>query len=413
MERHHSIHNHVTTTMSQPNLLDLFWEGFQLANHRSLSEQQLLLTLEPDTTPRCGHCGKPATRVHDTHYRRVRERDLFDHRVWLEVPVRRVVCLCCGVRVEQIDWLDGRRHMTVAMRRYVEALGRVLPIKHVAELLGLHWHTVKQIDKQRLQREVAEPDRSHVRYLLMDEFALHKGHRYATVVSCAETQQVIWIGEGRSRAAIEPFFAWLGEACDRIEAVGMDMNTAFDLEVQKHCPRAAVIYDLFHVVAKFGREVIDRVRVDQANQLRTDRSARRVIKRSRWLLLRNRQSLSEDQAVHLDELLAINQPLTTVYVLKTQLKELWYAPSEAVAKQRWDEWYRLAMESGLKPLITFARRLKPYLSGIIASARIRLQTSVLEGMNNRIKVIKRMAYGYRDTEYFFLKIKAAFPGKAR
>lgn len=137
----------------------------------------------------------------------------------------------------------------------------------------------------------------------MDEFALHKGHRYATVLSCAETQQIIWISEGRSRQAIRPFFTRLGEACTQIEAVAMDMNTAFDLEVQQHCPQAAVVYDLFHVVAKFGREVIDRVRVDQANQLRQDHPAR--------------------------------------------------------------------------------------------------------------KVIKRMAYGYRDTEYFFLKIRAAFPGKAR
>ncbi len=161
---------------------------------------------------------------------------------------------------------------------------RLLTVKHVADLLGLHWHTVKQIDKQRLKREVAEPDRSRLRYLLMDEFALHKGHRYATVVSCAETQQVIWLGEGRSRQAIRPFFTWLGEACTQIEAVAMDMNTAFDLEVQAHCPQAAVVYDLFHVVAKFGREVIDRVRVDQANRLRDNRPARRVIKRSRWLL---------------------------------------------------------------------------------------------------------------------------------
>jgi len=105
--------------------------------------------------------------------------------------------------------------------------------------------------------------------------------------------------------------------------------------------------------------------------------------------------------------------LTTVYLLKTQLKELWYAPSRAIARKRWREWYRLAMESGLKPLITFANRLKLYLEGIVASAQYRLQTSVLEGMNNRIKVIKRMAYGYRDNEYFFLKIKAAFPGKVR
>lgn len=97
----------------------------------------------------------------------------------------------------------------------------------------------------------------------MDEFALFKGHRYATVAICADTQQVLWIGEGRSRKAVRPFFTWMGQkVCRQIQAVAMDMNTAMDLEVQKHCPNARVVYDLFHVVAKFGREVIDRVRVD-------------------------------------------------------------------------------------------------------------------------------------------------------
>ena len=193
----------------------------------------------------------------------------------------------------------------------------------------------------------------------------------------------------------------------------MDMNTAFDLEVREHCPQAQVVYDLFHVVAKFGREVIDRGRVDQANQLRDNPKSRQVIKRSRWLLLRNRENLPEGHEVRLSELLEANQPLNTVYVLKTVLKELWYAPNEQDAGQRWAEWYRQAQESGIKALKQFAEKLRGYVSGIIASAKHRLNTSILEGMNNKIKVIKRMAYGYRDNDYFFLKIKAAFPGKAR
>lgn len=248
----------------------------------------------------------------------------------------------------------------------------------------------------------------------MDEFALFKGHRYATVVVDADTQRVLWLGEGRSRAALRPFFIWLGpEGCAAIESVAMDMNTALDLEVRAQCPQAEVVYDLFHVVAKYGREVIDRVRVDQANQLRDDKKARKVIKRSRWLLLRNAENLPDGHEVKLAELLAANQPLNTVYVMKTALKELWYAPDKDVAQHRWNEWYRQSQESGIKALQQFADKLKGYVSGIIASATHRLNTSVLEGMNNRIKVIKRMAYGYRDNDYFFMKIKAAFPGKAR
>ncbi len=284
----------------------------------------------------------------------------------------------------------------------------------MAELVGLHWHTVKAIDHRRLRRETAPADLTRVRHLIMDEFALHKGHHYATVAICADTQQVLWIGEGRSRTAVRPFFEWLGrDTCHQIEAVAMDVNMAMDLEAKQHCPNARIVYDLFHVVAKFGREVIDRVRVDQANRLHEDRAGRRVIKRSRWLLLRNRANLAPEQTVKLDELLAANEPLTTVYLLKSQLKELWYAPSEAEARRRWKEWFGMAILSGLKPLMAFAKRLRPYLEGIVASALYRLNTSVLEGMNNRIKVIKRMAYGYRDTTYFFLKIKAAFPGRMR
>jgi len=402
--------------MNEPNVLSLFWEGFELANYRQLDPQTLELELQPldDCPPACSSCNQATSLVHDVTRRRIRERDLFNYRVWLCVPVRRVRCANCGPKIERIDWLAGRRALTKRMVEWAGALGRLLPMSHVAKLLGLHWHTVRSIDYQRLRDEHQEPDRSRIRRLAMDEFALFKGHRYATVVIDADTQQVLWLGEGRSREAIRPFFAWLGpEACERIVAVAMDMNTAFDLEVQQHCVNAEVVYDLFHVVAKFGREVVDRVRVDQANTLREDKSARRAVKRSRWLLLRNRDNLSQEHGVKLEELLAINAPLATVYVLKTQLKELWYAADTDTAHQLWQQWYDMASSSGIAPLVQFAKRLKPYLKGIVSSAQHRLNTSVLEGMNNRIKVIKRMAYGYRDNDYFFLKIKAAFPGKVR
>lgn len=400
------------------NAIDVaaFWAGFRLIDTRALSDSHLLLCLEPDPEidPCCGRCQAPCGLVHDRSIRRVRERDLFDQRVSVEVPLRRVMCLTCGVSTEYLSWLPSRSRLTARLIAHIEALLRLLPIRHISQLTGLHWHTIRAIDAQRLAREVRPPDLSQVRRLVMDEFALFKGHRYATVAICADTQQVLWVGEGRSRKAVKPFFEMLGPiVCARIEAVAMDMNTAMDLEVKAHCPKARVVYDLFHVIAKFGREVIDRVRVDQANALKADPSARRLVKRSRWLLLRNRGNLTEEQSIKLDDLLAANAPLTVVYVLKDQLKELWYAPDEQEALRRWQEWLRLALESQLAPLITFAKRLAPYIEGVVSSAIYRLNTSVLEGMNNRIKVIKRMAYGYRDSAYFFLKIKAAFPGKMR
>src|SRR5471030_1563195 len=249
------------------------------------------------------------------------------------------------------------------------------------------------------------------RRLAMDEFALFKGHRYATVVLDADTRQVLWVGEGRSRDAIRPFFEWLGaDRCRHIEAVAMDMNTAFDLEVRQHCPNARVVYDLFHVIAKYGREVIDRVRVDEANRLKDDRPRRQIIKRARWLLLRNKENVPADQQPKLDELLAANQALMTTYVMKASLKELWQASTAAQWRRAWKDWLRMANESEIEPLRRFARRLKSYWRGIIARVRWPMHTGQLEGINNRIKVMKRMAYGYRDSNFFFLKIKAAFPG---
>ncbi|WP_144227442.1 transposase, partial [Shewanella algae] len=180
-----------------------------------------------------------------------------------------------------------------------------------------------------------------------------------------------------------------------------------------HCPQAKVVYDLFHVVAKYGREVIDRVRVDQANQLKHDKPARKRVKRGRWVLLKNRDNLTDKQAGYLNELLESNKSLMTVYLLREQLKEMWYCTDEAEATAQWNLWWQQVRESGIRPLLQFGQRLKHYLHGIVASAVHPLHTCRLEGMNNKIKLLKRMGYGYRDTEYFFLKVREAFPGDPR
>ncbi|CAG9175256.1 ISL3 family transposase ISGme5 [Cupriavidus laharis] len=287
-----------------------------------------------------------------------------------------------------------------------------MSLRHVAGFYQLAWTTVKRIDLRHLERELGPVDLKGVTVIAMDEFAIQKGHRYATVIVEPSSKRVLWVGRGRSREEIRPFFELLGpEGCARLRAAVMDMNTAYDLEVRMHCPHAEVVYDLFHVVAKYGREVIDRVRVDEANRLRGDKAARKVVKSSRWLLLRNRENVTrEADQIRLDEILAANQALMTVYVLKDDLKTLWTYRHPGYARRFWQGWYERAMASGIAPLCLFAKRLKPYLPGILAHSRWPLGTNLVEGINNRIKVIKRMAYGFRDDHYFFLKIRAAFPG---
>lgn len=172
-------------------------------------------------------------------------------------------------------------------------------------------------------------------------------------------------------------------------------------------PHAEVVFDLFHVVAKYGREVIDRVRVDEANRLKGDKPSLHVVKSSRWLLLRNAENVPPKDRVRLRDLLNANKALMTVYLLRD---ELWDFRSRGHASRHWNQWYGHAIRSRIEPLRRFAKKLKPYLHGIPSHCAYPLHTSLLEGINNKIKVLKRMAYGFRDDDYFFLKIRAAFPG---
>ncbi len=291
------------------------------------------------------------------------------------------------------------------------ASSNILAVSH---FFRLGWHTVKSLDKALLRQAVREPDWSQIHYLAMDEFALHKGHRYATVVVDPISRQMLWVGNGRARETAAAFFKQLlvGVA-EQIRAVAIDMMTAYELEIRANCPNAKIVFDLFHVVAKYGREVIDRVRVDQANKLRHDKPARRVIKSSRWLLLRNRKNLEPRQAMQLSELLEANQPLLTTYLMRDELKRMWFYRRPGWAQQAWDRWLEQAQGSGIAALALFAQRLKAYLHGILSRCRHPLNTSIVESINNTIKDIKRRAYGYRDQEYFFLKIRAALPGILR
>ncbi len=393
------------------------WEGYEIEHswEEYRGEQRwCVIRLRPIVGTRryCGGCGHPSGTIHDSEERRVRDLPIFEVAVELIVPRLRVVCTRCGPKLERLGWLEPYARVTTRLATSVARLCKVMSILHVARFYGLAWTTVKLIDWRHLERELGPVDVAGVRVITMDEFAIQKGHRYATVVVEPYRKRVLWVGRGRGREEVRPFFELLGPAgCAQLQAVAMDMNAAYELEVRAYCPQAEIVYDLFHVLAKYGREVIDRVRVDEANRLRQDPRARHLVKGSRWLLLRNRENVTrpEDQ-VRLEELLAANRALFTCYVLKDDLKALWDYRHAGYALRFWAQWYHRAVRSRIAPLKGFARRLNDYLPGILAHCRWPLGTNLIEGINNRIKVIKRMAYGFRDDQYFFLKIRAAFPG---
>ena len=409
--------------MSQTDCTRLLggWEGygigsigrFEAGENGPRAQVWIELLARDSKRMRCSGCGGLVSQVHDHEPRWVRDLPVLDADTWLLVWRRRVRCPACGPKLEELPWL-GRYDRATA--RFCESVGRLceaMTVKHVAAYFGLSWWRAKAMDKEYMAKKLGPPDLSDVTVIGMDEFALRKGHRYATIIVEPATKRVLWVGKGRSRETLREFFQELGpEGRGRIQAVVMDMNGAFEAEVRANCPQAEIVYDLFHVVAKYSREVITPVVGEEAKRA-SDRG-RKVVRGSRWLLLRRREGMQRTaDRIRLDELLDANRNLMKVYVLGEDLRQLWAYKYPKSALKFWRDWHRRAMRSGIEALRKFAIRLKPYARGIIAHCRYRLHTSLLEGINNKIKVIKRMAYGFRDDDYFFLKIKAAFPGIPR
>jgi transposase len=373
---------------------------------------QSVITLAPieGALPFCSVCGENGGRLHMYGTRRVRDLNLAHARVELVVPNRKLRCDGCRtIRTEGHSFLGPYRRHTLRFERAVADLCRYLPIKQVAEHVGLTWHAVKDIDKRRLEREVGTPCYDGLRLIAVDEVAVHKGHDYLTTVLDLETGRIVWVGQGRTEATLTGFFEELTpEQRKSIEAVASDMATGFRNAVEKACPHAALVYDFFHVVAKYSREVVDVVRTEEAKK--QDEAGRKLIKGSRYLLLKNAPNLLTSQRKTLKELLKANKNLNTVYILKDQLKRIWDYKHPAWARKALDQWCALAQASGIAALATFAKNLCRHEKGIVNHCRYPIHTGRLEGINNKIKVIKRQAYGFRDDAYFILKIKGAFQG---
>lgn len=407
------------------------WPGFELIDVQreeagtGHAMPRIVLTLQaiPGYPKTCSRCGQSVTAVHDVSPREVRDLPILEAETWLVLPRARVQCPRCGPTVEAVAWLDRYQRMTTRLAESIARLCQVLPITDVAAWYRVGWDAVKQIDARALARRLGPVDLRDVQVIAIDEFALHRGHRYATVVADPRTKRVLWVGPGRDRAALRAFLTQLGAAGRaRLDAAVMDMSQSYTKEFNAQCPQAAIVYDCFHVMAAYGKEVVDRVRVDEMNRLgralprgnpgRVRRAAeRRVYWGARWLLLRNRAHLTRaEDRVRLRELLRANRALFVVYVLKEDLQQLWRYRAVAAARRFWRGWYRRALASHLAPLIRFAEFLARHIDGVLNHCRFPLNNGFLEGMMNKIKVLKRRAYGFRDDNYFFLKIRAAFPG---
>lgn len=381
--------------------------------HRETDTPAALIYIKPDQRyrPLCHACGRRADGIHSHGYRRVlRDLAVADTEVWLQVQYRKVWCQDCGkARVEHLGFADASQRVTRRLARYVYELRKVLTIAEVAHQVNLDPKTVKAIDMHFLEQEFGVTDYTDLMVLAVDEIALKKGQLgYMTVVLDYLSGRVVWMGEGRKSDTLDGFFAGMTQEQKKaIQAVAMDMWEPFIKSVKTHCPQVRIVFDLFHLVKGYG-EVIDEVRRREFRQ--ADPAHREWIKGSRYLLLRNAENLKDTQRQRLEQLLKANRTLSAVYILKDQLKAVYRYRQPAACRRALSQWCAMA-ESIDHPLMRrFIGRLRFFEEGIVNHSHCPIGTSPLEGVNNRIKVIKRDAYGFHDPRYFALKVKQAFPG---
>ena len=357
---------------------------------------------------RCSGCGRQYTTY--DHSQPYTARDLPYGKwksAWIHFDKVYLDCEKCGLKVESVGWIDSRVRYTKRLAQEVARECRLFQsIKVVAERFHLHWNTVKEIDKAALGQQLNSPDFGGVRKLAVDEISIKKRHKYATVVADAQRYRVLWVVKDRKESSLLKFYDQLGqEGCQRIEAVAMDMWKPYEKATKARCPHAAIVYDRFHVQQGFKR-VIDAVRREE--YAKVTGQERNAIKGLMYLLYTRPRNLRRKDRRRLDEAFKLNRRLFTSYMLQEELTHLWSYTYEGAAVKWFGHWYSWAIRSRIKPVKNFARSIKAHLSGILAHCKHKINTSFLEGMNNKIKVIKRIAFGYRDFEYFFLKIRGAF-----
>jgi transposase len=363
-------------------------------------------------TYRCPACGAREVAPRGRQQRTFKAVPIGGKPVEITLAIPRVACPACDVvRQTPLNFADPRRSYTRSFERYALELSRLMTIQDVAQHLQVGWDAIKDIQKRDLQHRYKKPRLSKLKRIAIDEICIGKGHRYLTIVLNLETGAVVFVGAGKGADALLPFWKRLRAARAKIEAVATDMSAAYIQAIRDHLGDAVHVFDHFHVIKLFNEKLSDFRR--ELYREATDKMHKQVLKGTRWLLLKNPENLDpkRQEREKLEEALKLNQPLAAVYYMKEDLRQIWGRKDKATAARVLDDWIRRAEASCIKVLQKFAATLSMYRTGVLAYYDCRISTGPLEGANNKIKTMQRQAYGFRDQEFFTLKILAIHEAK--
>jgi len=384
--------------------------GVRGYEHRSirLGEGSVLVRLSvKDESVRCPGCGSKNVVRRGCEVREFRAPPIAHRCVRLLIDVPRVECEACGtVRQVPLTGMAERHRCTRSFVRYVVELRKMMTIRDLARHLGVSEWLVRTIEKEYLHAHFAKPRLKDTTKIAVDELSIGGGHRYLTIVMDLASGAILFVGKGKGADALDPFWRRLKSSRARVDAVAMDMSAAYVFAVTQHLPEATIVFDKFHVVKLMTEKLSDLRR--ELYREATDRLDKQVLKGTRWLLMKNPDHLDDErnEPARLQEALELNQPLATAYYLKEDLRQLWSQKSKAAARKFLDRWIRRASSSGIRILQQFAKTLQAHRRGLLAWYDFRISTGPLEGVNNKVRTLQRTAYGYRDQEYFRLKLHA-------
>jgi len=327
-------------------------------------------------------------------------------RIYLDVEVRRVSCRSCQmVKPETLEWLAETPFYTKRFAFYVGRRCRDSTLQDVAKEVHLNWKTVKELEKQYMREQLRRVGTPGPKVIGIDEVSIRRGHDYRIVVSDLVRGRPIWFGgQDRSEESLDLFFAWLGPKKGKgIRLAVMDMWKAFYNSSRRNAPQAAILFDKFHIMRHLG-EALDQVR--KKEYARLSGKKREFIKGQKYTLLSHRENLTLDGRAALKKLLKVNKRLNTAYLLKESFSQLWEYKKEGWARRFFENWRAALKWQRLKPYEEFAQMIENHWDGIAAFCQSENKVSLgfVEGLNNKIRVIQRRAYGLRDEEYLRLKV---------
>ncbi len=295
---------------------------------------------------------------------------------------------------------------TKGFEKYVLNLSALnVTISAIASLCGVSWDTVKDIQKKYLLKKYARPCLKNVTHIGIDEIYSGRKSGFMTVVIDMKTSSVVYIEKGKKAKSLKGFWARKKRYKKPIQSVATDMGQAYICSVKENAPDAQLVIDRFHVIKRFNDKLTAFRRTLQ-NTVQ-DKDQAKYLKNTRWLLLSNPENLDSKGKSKLLQALHANQPLSTVYYLKEKLRMLWNCASKKAGEKWLESWIEEAQDSGIVMVQSFINALRKHKDGMLALYDERMSSGKVEGVNNRIKTLNKVAYGYRDREFFELRVKAS------